>query len=124
MESVEYRTKNENLRKRMKVFSLDTIRFLNKVSTNDVSRVIKNQLLRSATSVAANYISACRSRSTPEFISKMGIVAEEADESLYWMEILEETQYIDKEWLNYLKREINEILAIVVTSIKTAKKQI
>ncbi len=79
------------------------------------------QLLRSATSVGANYRAACRARSTAEFVAKMGIVEEEADECIYWMEIIGETNLVSKDRLADLVREANELLAITVSSIKTAR---
>jgi four helix bundle protein len=79
-------------------------------------------LLRSGTSVGANYRAACRAKSTADFISKMGTVEEEADESLYWMELLVEAGIVKAERLEPLMKERNEILAIAVASINTAKK--
>jgi len=85
--------------------------------------VIGKQLLRSALSVGANYRAACRARSRAEFVSKMGIVEEEADEVRYWMEILAEAGLLKKERLAPLMKEASEIAAMVVASIKTARKQ-
>ena len=85
--------------------------------------VIGGQLLRSGTSVGANYRAACRARSTADFISKMGIVEEETDESIYWMELLIETKIVEFAELESLMNEANELLAITVSSIKTAKKK-
>ena len=79
-------------------------------------------MLRSGTSVGANYRSACRARSTADFISKMGIVEEEADESIYWMELLIEAGIVESGKLESLIKEADELLAITVASIKTAKK--
>ncbi|MFO0823514.1 MAG: four helix bundle protein [Gemmataceae bacterium] len=83
--------------------------------------VIGKQLLRSATSVGANYRSACRGRSPAEFIAKMGIVEEEADESAYWMELLVESELVKQESITDLRREAGEIVAMVVASIRTAR---
>ena len=85
-------------------------------------RLIGNQLFRSGTSVGANYRAACRARSKAEFIAKLGIVLEEADESLYWLEILAETQIMNADLLAPLMKEADELVAIFVTSLKTAKK--
>ncbi len=83
--------------------------------------VIGRQLLRSGTSVGANYRAACRAKSPADFISKMGILEEEIDESLYWMELLIEAKLIGEQSLDRLICESREILAITVTSIRTAK---
>jgi four helix bundle protein len=81
-----------------------------------------DQLFQAATSVAANYRAACRGRSTAEFLAKLGIVEEEADGSLFWLEMIEELEIIGSEILKPLKQENNEILSIIVASIKTASK--
>jgi four helix bundle protein len=86
------------------------------------SDVIGKQLLRSATSVGANYRAACRARSAAEFLAKMGIVEEEADESVHWLELLGEGQVVSADRLADLLREANEIVAMVVASIRTARK--
>ena len=82
-----------------------------------------NQLLRSGTSPGANYRSACRARSVAEFCSKMGIVEEELDESLYWMELLAESNLVPERKLALLMREGEELLAMTVASINTARKR-
>ena len=83
--------------------------------------MIGNQLLRSATAVGANYRAAARARSRADFTAKMGIVEEECDETLYWLEMLVELQLINADRLKELRAEGNEILAIVVASIRTAR---
>jgi four helix bundle protein len=85
------------------------------------SGVIGRQLLRSGTSVGANYRSACRARSRPDFISKVGIAIEEADESSYWMEILIEAGIVPAEKLSPLMQEGDELIAILTASVKTAR---
>jgi four helix bundle protein len=87
-----------------------------------VSRTLGQQLLRAGTSVAANYRAAVRGKSAADFIAKMGIVEEECDESLLWMELLIETKRVRSCLLNDLMREADEILAITVASIKTARR--
>jgi len=84
-------------------------------------RLIGNQIFRSGTSVGANYRASCRARSKAEFIAKLGIVLEEADESLYWLEILSETQIVKTGLLGPLMKEADELVGIFVTSLKTAK---
>ncbi|MBS4099523.1 MAG: four helix bundle protein [Sulfuricella sp.] len=85
------------------------------------AEVIGKQLLRSATSVGANYRAACRAKSNADFISKMGTVEEEADECLYWMELLAEAKLVQPEKLQPLMAEADELVAITVSSINTAK---
>jgi len=85
--------------------------------------VIGKQLLRCGTSVGANYRAACRGRSIAEFIAKLGIVEEECDESIFWMEILADSGLIKKDLLEPLMREADEILSITVASIKTARRR-
>jgi four helix bundle protein len=86
-------------------------------------RIIGRQLLRSGTSIGSNYRAACRARSSADFIAKLGIVEEEADESAYWMELLVESRIVETSEVDFLMREVNEFLAITVASIKTAKRR-
>ena len=88
---------------------------------NQTAAVIGRQLLRSATSVGANYRAVCRAKSRPDFIAKLGIVEEECDESLYWLEMLVETNLIKPALVSSLMKEGEEILAIIVASAKTAR---
>ena len=113
----------EALKLRTKEFALCIIQLVQSLPKNPTADVIGRQLLRSGTSVGANYRSACRARSTADFIAKMGIVEEEADESLFWMELLIENKLIKKENLEPSMKEADEILAITVSSIKTAKSR-
>ena len=114
---------NRLLPQRTKQFALRAIRLFEALPAAKAAGVIGNQLLRSATSVAANYRSACRARSKAEFISKMGIVEEEVDESLCWMELLVESGFVAKSRLAPLMKEAGEIAAMVVASIRTARKR-
>ena len=116
-------TNKESIKLRTKQFALRIIQLVQSLPKNPTAAVIGHQLLRSGTSVGANYRSACRTRSTADFISKMGIVEEEADESLFWMELLVENNLMKKEKLELLMQEADEILAITVSSIKTAKSR-
>ncbi|HEY2784599.1 MAG TPA: four helix bundle protein [Fimbriiglobus sp.] len=112
----------EQLRPRTKAFALRVIKLVDALPTRSrAANVIGNQLLRSATSVGANYRASCRARSTAEFCSKMGIVEEEADESVYWIELLVESGIMPAERLQALMDEGNEIVSMVVASIRTAK---
>jgi len=112
-----------DLKKRTKAFALRVIALVESLPRSRTANVIGSQLLRSGTSVGANYRSACRGRSTAEFISKMGIVEEEADESLFWMELLVESGIVKTSKLKPLMEETNEIIAITVSSIKTSRKR-
>ena len=122
--SVKCRMKHDNLKERTKNFALRIIQLVDSLPTGKTSDVIGRQLLRSGTSVAANYRSACRARSNADFISKMDIVEEESDEALFWMDLLADTRTIGSQRLEHLMAEANEILAITVTSIKTARKKV
>jgi len=82
---------------------------------------IAKQVVRSSTSVGANYRAACRAKSTADFINKLKIVEEEADETQYWLEVLEESNLINSIRIETIKKEVNEIVSIVVASIKTAR---
>ena len=111
------------LRDRSKQFALRVIRLVESLPPKRSANVIGNQLLRSGTSPGANYRSACRARSTAEFCAKMGIVEEELDESLYWMELLIESDLVSQKKLQLLIREGEELLAMTVASINTARKR-
>jgi four helix bundle protein len=88
------------------------------------SRTISGQLIRSATSIGANYRAACRSKSKRDFINKLKIVEEETDETIYWLELCDDTRQIKAERIKNLRSECEELLAIFVSSIKTAKSNI
>lgn len=112
-----------DLKERTKAFALKIIKLVETLPRRGTAEVVGRQLLRSGTSVGANYRSACRARSTADFISKMGIVEEETDESLYWMELLIEAGIVKSENLDFVMKEADELLAITVASINTAKKR-
>ena len=111
----------ELFKKRTKAYALGVIHVVESLPGTQTGRVIGNQLLRSGTSVGANYRAAARAKSRADFVSKMGTVEEEADESLYWMELLIEAGLVDVGRLEDLMAEGNEILAMVVSSIRTAR---
>ena len=113
----------KHLKDRTKRFALDVIHFCNSLPNNAAYRVIKNQLLRSGTSVAANYRAACRAQSRAAFIAKLAIVEEEADESEFWLELLEEIYTNQNPTLIKLKKEASQITASIVTSKKTARNR-
>ena len=112
---------SEEFKNRTREFALRVIRLFKALPEKPECQVIGKQLLRSGTSVAANYRAACRSRSRAEFISKMNVVIEEADESVFWIELLFDTGIISIEKLSPLLKEANEILCIVSKAQKTAK---
>ena len=111
-----------DLKQRTKSFALAIINFVESLPKRRTAEILGRQLLRSGTSVGANYRSACRARSAADFIAKMTIVEEEIDESVYWLELLVESKTIDIEKAQALIKEANELLAITVASIKTARK--
>jgi four helix bundle protein len=110
------------LRERTKAFALRVITLASSLPSTPPGRVIGNQILRSGTSVGANYRAATRAKSTADFISKMATVEEEADESMYWMELSVEAGLMSQVKISDLYREADELLAIVVSSIRSAKQ--
>ncbi|WP_042724682.1 four helix bundle protein [Chthoniobacter flavus] len=111
-----------DLKQRTKQFGLRVIRLTQSLPKNREADVIGRQLLRSATSVGANYRAACRGRSAAEFQAKLGIVEEESDESAYWIEMLIEAGLVKAKRCDALLAEANELTAIVVSSIKTSRR--
>jgi four helix bundle protein len=112
---------SEELKSRTKKLAIRIIHFVDKLQKNDSTTVISKQIIRSSTSVAANYRAACRARSKADFVNKLGIVEEEADETLFWLEMLIESEKVKKEDVVGLFQELNELVAIFSTSHKTAK---
>ncbi len=115
--------KADDIKRRTKEFALQIIRLIDKLPKNRTSNVIGGQLLRAATSIGANYRSACRARSRVDFVSKICIVEEEADESAYWLELLIEAKIIHYNEINNLLQEARELTAIFSASGKTAKQK-
>ena len=109
----------EGFKLRTKNFAIAIIMFLRRLRSTEEMRIVSRQLIRSASSVASNYRAACRARSKAEFFSKMSIVVEEADETILWLEIVEETGLDSSSELKLLKKEATEILSIVATARKT-----
>jgi len=114
--------KPEELKRRTKAFGLDVIRFVEGLPSSRTADVIGRQLTRSAASVGANYRAACRARSKADFVSKVGVVEEEVDESAYWLELLRETKIARDDVVASLLREAGELTAIFAASEKTAKR--
>ena len=111
----------QELKQRTKQFGIRIVKLVEALPHNQTASVVGRQLLRSGTSVGANYRAVCRAKSRADFIAKLGIVEEECDESLYWIEMLVETNQIKPALVADLMKEGEEILAIVVTSAKTAR---
>ena len=116
-------TTNE-LKLRTKNFSLTIIDLVEKLPNSISVRVVANQIVKSGTSVGANYRAVCRARSDREFVSKVNIVLEEADETLFWIEIIMDKQWINKPELEVIWKEGNELTAIFVSSLKTVNDRI
>ena len=114
----------KDLADRTKKFALATIRFCEALPKDETSRVLGRQLLRAGTSVGANYRAAQRAKSRPDFISKMGTVLEEADECVYWIELLVEAGKAQKDGAAGLHREATELVAILVSSLNTARRNL
>lgn len=112
----------ERFRQRTKQLALDVILFSKDLPKTEEATIMKRQLLRSATSVAANYRAACRARSSAEFYSKLSIVIEEADETLFWLELLSESGTTTATKVTTLKRETTEILSVMAKARKSASK--
>jgi four helix bundle protein len=111
----------EQMKRRTKEFAKRIINLCRKLPRTEEARLIRNQVFRAGTAVGANYRAACRGRSKADFVSKMGIVLEETDESLYWMELLVETKMVKAELLGPLMEETNELVSMFVASLNTAK---
>lgn len=113
----------EEMRLYTKEFAKRAIRLCRLLPQDREGRLIGNQLFRSATSVGANYRAACRARSRADFISKLGIALEEADETQYWLEIISEENVLQPTQVSELLKDANTIVAMLVASINTAKRR-
>ncbi len=122
-ESVGLNMVQGDLKNRTKRFALEIIKVTESLPKGRTAEIVARQLLRAGTSAGANYRSACRARSTADFISKMGIVEEELDESSYWMELLVESEILKPATVESLLKETDELLSITVASINTAKRR-
>ncbi|HLY60433.1 MAG TPA: four helix bundle protein [Terriglobia bacterium] len=110
------------LKKRSKLFAIRIVKLFRALPRTDESRILGKQVLRSGTSVAANYRAVCRARSKAEFIAKIGIVVEEIDETIFWLELLVETAIVKQDRLEDLLKEASELLAIFAASQRTARR--
>jgi len=111
----------EQLRERTKQFAIRVVRLFRSLPKTDEAKVIGKQALRSGTSVAANYRAVCRARSKAEFVARIGVVVEEADETVFWLELLVETGIVSQARMNGLLSEANELLAIFAASQRTSR---
>lgn len=109
------------LKRRTQKFAIDTIRFIEKLPNGRLADVLSKQVLRSATSVGANYRSACKAKSTADFINKIVICEEEADECIYWFELIIESGLSATNHVESLRKEADEFTAIFTAIAKTAK---
>ena len=115
---------NDQLKNRTKQFSLSILNLIERLPNSMSTRVVINQIAKSATSVGANYRAVCRARSDREFVAKLNIVLEEADETQFWLEIIEEMNWIKQIELESIKKEANELVAIFVTTLKTVNNRL
>ena len=113
----------QELKERTKQFAIRVVRLFRSLPKTEEARVVGKQALRSGTSVAANYRAVCRARSKAEFIAKIGVVVEEADETVFWLELLVETGIVAQARMDGLLTEANELLAIFAASQRTSKEQ-
>lgn len=113
---------HDNLKDRTKAFALSVMNIIDGLPKTEKGRVLANQLMRSSTSVGANFRSACRGRSKKEFIAKIGVALEEADESAYWLELVAEGNVLDKATLRPLWKEADELCAILFSVRRNASE--
>ena len=113
----------EQMRERTKEFALRVVKLFRFLPRSPEAQVMGKQLLRSGTSVAANYRAVCRARSSAEFLAKMGIVIEEADETVFWLELLVGSGVVREERMGKLLKEANELLAIFAASAQTGRRK-
>ena len=111
----------DEMKQRTKAYANRVVKLCSALPSNWIAQTLGKQLLRSGTSVGANYRAVCRAKSNSDFINKLRIVEEECDESLFWMELLVDNNFIKPSRLGNLMKEADEILAIIVSSAKTAR---
>ncbi|HEX4707802.1 MAG TPA: four helix bundle protein [Candidatus Udaeobacter sp.] len=112
----------KQLQDRAKRFAVRVIKAFARLPKDEPTRIIGRQFLRSGTSLAANYRASCRAQSAADFISKISVVAEEADETLFWFELLVESKLVDIKLIQPLMKECEELLKIFSASLTTAKR--
>jgi four helix bundle protein len=111
----------QELKDRTKAFAIRIVKMFRSLPKEPDAQVIGKQVLRSGTSVGANYRAACRARSHAEFLAKMGVVVEEADETVYWLELLAATQSLKPERLDQIRNEAEQLTAIFTAAKETAR---
>lgn len=116
--------KKENLQERTLLFCVRIIHMVENMPETKSTKIIASQLLSSAIAIGPKYRAACRPKSARDFISKLKIVEEETDETLFWLELIENLNIFQPEKIKDLKQEANELLAIFVSSINTARKNL
>lgn len=113
-----------DLKIRTKKFSLQILEIVDLLPSSIATKVVSYQIAKSGTSVGANYRASCRARSDNEFVSKMNIVLEESDESMFWLEIIQEKKWINNEIVDMALKEANELTSIFVAILKNTKTRI
>jgi four helix bundle protein len=121
VEGIAVSSQPEQLRERTKAFALRIIRLYRSLPYRTDTQVLGKQLLRCGTSVAANYRAVCRARSKAEFVAKIGVVVEEADETILWLELMTESGIVPSRKTESLLKEANELTAIFAASQRTAR---
>jgi four helix bundle protein len=116
-------TFQERLKARTKYIALETIKLADDLPHKPAAWILSKQIIRSSTSIGASYRAACRAKSTADFINKLKMVEEEADETIYWLELLQETGLLAAGKADVLIKETSEILRIVVASLKTTRER-
>jgi four helix bundle protein len=114
----------DQLRARTRQFALDVIVLCSRLGLGDLARVVRPQLLRAATGIAANYRAACRSRSLREFVSRLAVVVEECDEAELWLDVVETMALGDLQRASRLRKEAAELLAVMSSSRRTALQRL
>jgi four helix bundle protein len=115
---------SNELKNRTKKYSIAILDLVEMLPNTISGRAVSNQIVRSGTSVGANYRAVCRARSDREFIAKMSIVIEESDETLFWLEIILQKEWVNKSQVDGIWKEGNELTAIFVSSMKTIKDRV
>ena len=119
--SLPIASRGVDLHRRSKALAVRIIGLCQRFESHTSTRILSPQLLRAGTAVGANYRAACRARSRKEFVAKLGIVVEETDETLYWLELFVSSNFVSEEEIAPIRKEAEELLRIFVTSISTAR---
>jgi len=114
----------KEIQNRTKMFALTIIRFTEKLKYSRVNNILANQIIRSCTSIGANYIAACYAKSQSDFLNKLKIVEEEATETKYWLELIKETNLHLSASIQEIMKEGNELISIFSSSVLTMKKKL